>query len=107
MDSSRYHSIAKHYIVLHVKFDGGLSMSVLRNRQRFTKKGGSNVYIFKKVQLVKPAVQNYNQRKITATPLVLRILHFRGCRVDEGIQHNGIDRIDSSYILFHMIQYKI
>jgi hypothetical protein len=37
MHGSRYHSIAKHFIVMHVKFEGGLSMLVLRNRQLITK----------------------------------------------------------------------
>jgi hypothetical protein len=50
---SRYHSIATHCIVLPVKFDGGLSMSVLRKKQLFTKKRGTKVYIFKKVQFSK------------------------------------------------------
>jgi hypothetical protein len=45
MHGFRYHSIAKHCIVLHVKFDGGLSMSVLRNRQLFTKKKEDKTYL--------------------------------------------------------------
>jgi hypothetical protein len=43
-----YQSIDMHCIVVRVKFDGGSSMSVLRNKQLFPKKM-SKVYIFKKV----------------------------------------------------------
>jgi uncharacterized membrane protein (UPF0182 family) len=48
MHGSRYHSIAWHCIVLHVKFDGGLSMSVLKNRQLFTKKKEDKKFTFSK-----------------------------------------------------------
>jgi hypothetical protein len=58
MHGFRYHAIATHYIVLYVKFDGGLSISVLRNRQLFTKLRGSKVYIFKKVY-------NFKNRKVS------------------------------------------
>jgi hypothetical protein len=37
---SQYRSIDMHYIVLPVIFDGGFSISVLRNKQLFTEKGG-------------------------------------------------------------------
>jgi hypothetical protein len=42
-------------IVLPVKFDGGLSISVLRNVQLFTKKiRGSKTISFQKAQILKP-----------------------------------------------------
>jgi hypothetical protein len=37
---SGYQSIDMHCTVLSVKFDGGLSSSVLRNKQHFKKNGG-------------------------------------------------------------------
>jgi hypothetical protein len=39
-----------HCIVLPVKFEGGLSISVLRNEQLFTKIGGSKPNSFQKVK---------------------------------------------------------
>jgi hypothetical protein len=53
MHGSRYHSIAKHCIVLPVKFDGGLYMSILRLKQLFTKKKRIKSFIIKKVQIFK------------------------------------------------------
>jgi hypothetical protein len=44
---SGYHSIDMHCIVLPVKFDDGLSISVLRNKQLFKKKGRQKVQILK------------------------------------------------------------
>jgi hypothetical protein len=44
---SRYQSIDMHYIVLLVKYNGGLSISVLRNR-KFFKKNGSQKFAFSK-----------------------------------------------------------
>jgi hypothetical protein len=45
-------SIDMHCIVVPAKFDGGLSLSILRNKQLFTKKRASKVYLFlKKVKL--------------------------------------------------------
>jgi hypothetical protein len=41
---SGYQSIDMHCIVLPVKFDGELSISVLRNKQLFKKKGGQKVH---------------------------------------------------------------
>jgi hypothetical protein len=40
-----------HGIVVPVKFEGGLSISLLRKKQLFTKKRGSKVYVFKKVPI--------------------------------------------------------
>jgi hypothetical protein len=42
-----YQSIYMHCIVLSVKFGGGLSISVLKNKQLFQKKWRSKVQIFK------------------------------------------------------------
>jgi hypothetical protein len=42
-----YQSVDMHCIAISVKFDGKLFLSVLRNKQLFTKRG-SKVYIFKK-----------------------------------------------------------
>jgi hypothetical protein len=47
---SGYQSIDMHCIVLPVKFDGELSISVLRNKQLFKNKWGLKVHIFKKGQ---------------------------------------------------------
>jgi hypothetical protein len=52
---SLYQSIGMLRIVLPVKFDGGLSISVLRNEQLFTKNGGGSKPIsFQKAQIFKP-----------------------------------------------------
>jgi hypothetical protein len=45
---SGYQSIDMHCIALHVKFDGGLSISFQRKATLYKKKGGSKAYIFKK-----------------------------------------------------------
>jgi hypothetical protein len=42
---SRYQSIDRHCMEMPVKFKGGLSMSVLRKKQLFTKKRGSKVLL--------------------------------------------------------------
>jgi hypothetical protein len=47
---SGYQPIDRHCIVIPVKFDGGLSMSVLRNKQLFTKKKVRRLPIFKTFQ---------------------------------------------------------
>jgi hypothetical protein len=44
---SWYHSIATQCIVLHVKFENGLSISILRNKCFFPKNWISNFQIFK------------------------------------------------------------
>jgi hypothetical protein len=48
MHVSEYQSIDMHYIVLHVKFDGRLAISVLRNEQLFTKNQGFKTDQFSK-----------------------------------------------------------
>jgi hypothetical protein len=47
---SGYQSIEMQRIVLPVKFDGGLFISVLRNEQHFTKKWGSKPISFQKLK---------------------------------------------------------
>jgi hypothetical protein len=47
---SGYQSIDMQRIMLPVKFDSGLFISALRNKQLYTKKGGSKLHIFKKFQ---------------------------------------------------------
>jgi hypothetical protein len=51
MHVSWYQSIEMHYIVLPVKFDGGLFISVVRNEQLFTKYGGGSKNPMKRVSL--------------------------------------------------------
>jgi hypothetical protein len=41
---SGYHSIDMHFIMLHVKFDNELSISVLRNKQLYKKRDVKNSY---------------------------------------------------------------
>jgi hypothetical protein len=48
-----YQSIDIHCIAVPVKFDGGLSMSFLRNEQLFTKNWGSKPISFQKVPIFK------------------------------------------------------
>jgi hypothetical protein len=59
---SGYQSIERLCIVLPVKFDVGLFMSVLRNKQLYPIKRGSKIYIFKKgpifKNISKPAMWN-------------------------------------------------
>jgi hypothetical protein len=50
---SWYQAVDMHYIMVPVKYDGGSNMSVLRNKQLFTKKGGPKVCIFQKVPIFK------------------------------------------------------
>jgi hypothetical protein len=45
---SKYQSIDMHCIALPVKFDNGLSISFLRKKQLFKKKGGGQKYTFSK-----------------------------------------------------------
>jgi hypothetical protein len=46
-----YQPIDMYYIVFPEKFDGGLSLSVLRKKQLFKKNGGEKVHILKKFKL--------------------------------------------------------
>jgi hypothetical protein len=47
MHCSRYHSIDMHCIMLPVKFDDGLSISVLENKQLYKKNGSQNFTLSK------------------------------------------------------------
>jgi hypothetical protein len=52
---SGYQSIDMCFIVVPVEFDGGLYISVLRNKQLFTKKKGQKFTFSKKFQFSNPA----------------------------------------------------
>jgi hypothetical protein len=79
---SGYQSIEMHCIVLPVKFDRRLAISVLRNEQLFKKIGGSKPISFKKAQIFEP----FKSRHLEKVPFFL----------DSLFLVNGIDNPPSN-----------